>query len=49
VAKLSVFTFLTPIFGVAFGVLFHGEELTTGLVAGLVMVSAGIYVTNYKK
>jgi len=49
VAKLSVFTFLTPVFGVAFGVLFHGEELTTGLIAGLVMVSAGIYVTNYKR
>lgn len=49
VAKLSVFTFLTPIFGVAFGVLFHGEELTPGLLAGLFMVSAGIYVTNYRK
>ncbi|MDD3845437.1 MAG: DMT family transporter [Syntrophorhabdaceae bacterium] len=49
VAKLSVFTFLTPIFGVAFGVLFHGEEFTMGLAAGLFMVCAGIYVTNYKK
>jgi len=49
VAKLSVFTFLTPVFGVAFGVLFHGEELTIGLAAGLLMVSAGIYVTNYKR
>lgn len=49
VAKLSVFTFLTPVFGVAFGVLFQREELTRGLVAGLLMVSAGIYVTNYKR
>lgn len=49
VAKLSVFTFLTPVFGVAFGVLFQHEELTYGLITGLLMVSAGIYVTNYRK
>lgn len=49
VAKLSVFTFLTPVFGVAFGFLFQREELTYGLMAGLLMVSIGIYVTNYRK
>jgi len=49
VAKLSVFTFLTPVFGVAFGVIFHREELTHGLIAGLLMVSAGIFVINYRK
>lgn len=49
VAKLSVFTFLTPVFGVTFAVLFQREELTSGLIAGLLMVSAGIFVTNYKK
>lgn len=49
VAKLSVFTFLTPVFGVTFGVIFQREELTYGLIAGLLMVSVGIYVTNYRK
>ncbi len=49
VAKLSVFTFLTPVFGVAFGVIFQREELTCGLIAGLLMVSVGIYITNYRK
>ena len=49
VARLSVFTFLTPVFGVIFGALFQGEELTYGLIAGLLLVSSGIYVMNYKK
>jgi drug/metabolite transporter (DMT)-like permease len=49
VARLSVFTFLTPIFGVASGVIFLGEELTKGLVLGLVCVCIGIYGTNYTR
>ncbi len=49
VAKLSVFTFLTPVFGVMFAVLFQHEQVTAGLMAGLLMVCAGIYVTNYTK
>jgi drug/metabolite transporter (DMT)-like permease len=49
VAGLSVFTFLTPIFGVASGVIFLKEELTGGLVVGLVCVCAGIYGTNYRR
>ncbi len=48
VAKLSVFTFLTPIFGVFFGVLFYNEELTFGLALGLVLVCIGVYCVNYK-
>lgn len=48
VARLSVFTFLTPIFGVASGVIFLGEELTLGLVLGLLFICAGIYGTNYQ-
>jgi drug/metabolite transporter (DMT)-like permease len=48
VAKLSAFTFLTPIFGVLFGVLFYKEELTFGLVSGLILVCIGIYCANYK-
>jgi drug/metabolite transporter (DMT)-like permease len=49
VAKLSVFTFLTPIFGVVFAVFFQHEQVTAGLMAGLVMVCGGIYITNYTK
>lgn len=46
VARLSVFTFLAPVFGVASGVIFLGEDLTKGLVIGLVCVCLGIYGTN---
>jgi drug/metabolite transporter (DMT)-like permease len=49
VAKLSAFTFLAPIFGVLFGVLFYKEQLTSWLVMGLVLVCIGIYCANYKK
>jgi drug/metabolite transporter (DMT)-like permease len=49
VSELAVFTFLSPVFGVASGVLFLGEQLTLGLVLGLVFVCAGIYITNYRR
>lgn len=49
VSELAVFTFLSPVFGVAAGVLLLGEQLTMGLVLGLVFVSAGIYLTNYHR
>ncbi|MFH0975268.1 MAG: DMT family transporter [Spirochaetota bacterium] len=49
VAKLSTFTFLTPVFGVLFGNLLFSEELTIGLISGLVLVCAGIYCSNYNK
>jgi drug/metabolite transporter (DMT)-like permease len=48
VAKLSVFTFFTPIFGVFFGVLFYNEELTFGLMLGLILVCIGVFCVNYK-
>lgn len=49
VAQLSVFTFLTPVFGVFSGVVFMKDQLTTGLLSGLVLVCVGIYCTNYQK
>lgn len=49
VARLSAFTFLTPIFGVLFGVLFLGDHPTFGLVGGLTLVCIGIYCANHKK
>ena len=49
VGKLSVFTFLTPIFGVFSGILFLKEQLTIGLTLGLILVCFGIYCANYTK
>lgn len=44
--RLSVFTFLTPIFGVILSWLFLHEQLTAFLGIGLVMVTCGIYLVN---
>jgi drug/metabolite transporter (DMT)-like permease len=49
VGRLSAFTFLTPVFGVFSGVFFLKEELTFGLVSGLILVCIGIYCINYRK
>ncbi|MCX7857186.1 MAG: DMT family transporter [Deltaproteobacteria bacterium] len=49
VSELSVFTFLSPVFGVFFGSLILHEEMTKGLILGLIFVSVGIYLTNYRK
>jgi len=49
VGALSAFTFLTPVFGVVFGAAILKEQLTAGLIFGLVLVSLGIYFTNYAK
>jgi len=49
VSELAIFTFLSPVFGVVAGALFLREQLTTGLILGLLLVSAGIYLTNYRK
>jgi drug/metabolite transporter (DMT)-like permease len=49
VAQLSVFTFLTPIFGVLAGVIFMKDQWTMELIAGLIFVCIGIYCTNYQK
>jgi drug/metabolite transporter (DMT)-like permease len=49
ISQLAVFTLLTPVFGTAAGGLFLHEQMTTGLIAGLVLVAAGIYATNRGK
>jgi drug/metabolite transporter (DMT)-like permease len=45
-SRLSVFSFLTPIFGVAFGVLLLGEPMTVPFAIGAAMVLAGILVVS---
>jgi drug/metabolite transporter (DMT)-like permease len=49
ISQLAVFTFLMPIFGTLASGIFLGEQLTTGLISGLLFVCAGIYATNYRK
>ncbi len=44
--RLSVFTFLTPLFGVAAGYLVLGDPLTPGFVLAAAMVAAGIVLVN---
>jgi drug/metabolite transporter (DMT)-like permease len=46
--RLSIFSFLTPIFGVALGVLVLNEPLDPRFVAGAALVLAGIAVVNRK-
>ena len=48
VTRLSVFTFFTPIFGVLFGTIFLSEEFTLSLMIGLPLVSAGIFLVNWR-
>jgi drug/metabolite transporter (DMT)-like permease len=45
-ARLSVFAFLTPLFGVAAGVVVLGEPLRAVFVAGVALVGTGIYLVN---
>ena len=45
-AQLSVFSFLTPLFGVAFGVIFLGDQVSTTFVAASLLVGAGIALVN---
>lgn len=45
---LTVFTFLSPVFGVMFGGLLLGEPMTVGLFAGLGLVVLGLILVNYK-
>ena len=48
VPKLSSFTFLTPLFGVALGALLLKEPLSVSLLISLFMVCSGIYLVNKK-
>ena len=49
ISQLAVFTLLTPVFGTAASGLFLHEQMTAGLITGLVLVAAGIYATNRGK
>ena len=46
--RLSAFSFLTPLFGMAFGAWLLGERLTWGLSGAMALVAAGIWLVNRK-
>ena len=48
-SKLVVLFFVTPLSGVLFSHLFLGDELTFSLLAGAVLVAAGIYLVNIRR
>jgi drug/metabolite transporter (DMT)-like permease len=45
-SKLSAFTFVTPLFGVAAGYFILGEPLTAAFGVAAVLVTAGLYLVN---
>ncbi|CAM2191538.1 Multidrug DMT transporter permease [Paraburkholderia kururiensis] len=45
-SRLSVFSFLTPLFGVTFGVLLLGESFSSRFLVAAAMVLAGIALVN---
>lgn len=45
-SRLSVFSFLTPLFGVAFGVVLLGESFSSRFVLAAALVLAGIVLVN---
>ena len=47
-ARLGVLTFLTPLFGVAAGVILLREPLTATFMGAALLVGAGIYLVNLK-
>jgi len=44
--RLAVFSFLTPLFGVAFGVIFLSEPLSAAFIGAALLVGAGIALVN---
>lgn len=48
-SRLSVFSFMTPLFGVSFGVLLLGDALDAGFVLGAVLVCVGITLVNVRR
>lgn len=45
-AGVTSFTLLTPVFSVGLSMLVLGETLTLGLIGGLALVSAGVWLVN---
>lgn len=48
-ARLAVFSFLAPMFGVLFGVLLLGERMSSAFALAALMVGAGIGLVNVRR
>ena len=48
-ARLSVFAFIAPLAGVAFGVILLSERLSTSFIAAALMVAVGIALVNARR
>jgi len=48
-SRLASFTFLTPLFGVAFGVMLLDDPLDMAFVVGAVLVIVGVSIVNHPK
>jgi drug/metabolite transporter (DMT)-like permease len=48
-ARLAVFSFLSPMFGVTFGVLILGERLSGSFVLAALLVAGGIALVNLRR
>lgn len=48
-SRISVFSFLTPLFGVAFGVLLLNDQISLRFVSGALLVSAGVVMVNLRR
>ena len=47
-SRLAVFSFMTPLFGVAFGMLFLADPVTPAFIGAAVLVGAGIALVNLR-
>jgi len=43
-----VFSFMTPLFGVAFGMLFLSDPVSAAFIAAALLVGAGIALVNLR-
>jgi drug/metabolite transporter (DMT)-like permease len=48
-ARLSVFAFIAPLAGVAFGVVLLNERLSASFIAAALMVAVGIALVNARR
>lgn len=48
-SKLAVFSFLTPLFGIAAGALMLGEPVTVAFIGSVVLVSCGLIMVNWPR
>jgi drug/metabolite transporter (DMT)-like permease len=47
-SRITVFSFLTPLFGVGFGVLLLNDPVDVRFVAGALLVMAGVVMVNFR-